>query len=209
MSSNQLKRMLKVTYKTAWYLTHRIRAAMLEVAPEKLGGTVEIDETYVGGKARRWRPKSDKAVVIGIRQRNGDLRLIRAQDAKSKTVRDIINANVGGHVEVILTDESAIYPYALDKMQARIHKTINHSREYAHGDVHTNTVESAFSLLKRGIVGTWHKVSAKHLPAYLDEMCFRFNNRKNQFLFRDTLIKLILSPNLEYKNLTAKVQNAA
>ena len=209
MSSNQLKRMLKVTYKTAWYLTHRIRAAMLEVAPEKLGGTVEIDETYVAGKKRRWRAKGDVSVVIGIRQRNGDLRLIRAKDAKSKTVRDIINANIGGHVEVIMTDESQIYPYALDKMQKNLHRTINHTREYAHGDVHTNTVESAFSLLKRGIVGTWHKVSAKHLPAYLDEMCFRFNNRKNQFLFRDTLIKLILSPNLEYKNLTAKVQDAA
>jgi len=209
MSSNQLKRMLKVTYKTAWHLTHRIRAAMLEVAPEKLGGTVEIDETYVGGKKRRWRPKSDKAVVIGIRQRNGDLRLIRAKDAKSATVREIINANVGGHVEVIMTDESAIYPWALDKMQKNLHRTVNHTREYAHGDIHTNTVESAFSLLKRGIMGTWHKVSAKHLPAYLDEMVFRFNNRKNQFLFRDTLIKLILSPNLEYKHLTAKVQDAA
>jgi len=209
MSSNQLKRMLKVTYKTAWYLTHRIRAAMLEVAPEPLGGTVEIDETYVGGKARRWRPYSDKQVVIGIRQRNGDLRMIRARDARSKTVREIINANVGAHVEVILTDESAIYPFALDKMQKSLHRTINHSREYAHGDVHTNTVESAFSLLKRGIVGTWHKVSAKHLPAYLDEMCFRFNNRKNRFLFRDTLVKLILSPNLEYKDLTSKIQDAA
>jgi len=209
MSACQIQRSLGVSYKTAWYLCHRIRAAMLEVAPEKLSGAVEIDETYVAGKKRRWRAKGDVSVVIGIRQRNGDLRLIRAKDAKSKTVRDIINANVGGHVEVILTDESAIYPWALDKMQARIHKTINHSREYAHGDVHTNTVESAFSLLKRGIVGTWHKVSAKHLPAYLDEMCFRFNNRKNQFLFRDTLIKLILSPNLEYKNLTAKVQDAA
>jgi transposase-like protein len=209
MSACQIQRSLGVSYKTAWYLCHRIRAAMLEVAPEKLGGTVEIDETYVGGKKRRWRPRSDKAVVIGIRQRNGDLRLIRAEDAKSKTVRDIINANVGGHVEVILTDESAIYPYALDQMQKSVHKTINHTREYAHGDVHTNTVESAFSLLKRGIMGTWHKVSAKHLPAYLDEMCFRFNNRKNQFLFRDTLTKLILSPNLEYKNLTAKVKDAA
>jgi transposase-like protein len=209
MSACQIQRSLGVSYKTAWYLCHRIRAAMLEVAPEKLGGTVEIDETYVGGKKRRWRPRSDKAVVIGIRQRNGDLRLIRAEDAKSKTVRDIINANVGGHVEVILTDESAIYPYALDQMQKSVHKTINHTREYAHGDVHTNTVESAFSLLKRGIMGTWHKVSAKHLPAYLDEMCFRFNNRKNQFLFRDTLTKLILSPNLEYKDLTAKVQDAA
>jgi len=204
MSACQIQRTIGVSYKTAWYLCHRIRAAMLEVAPEKLGGTVEIDETYVGGKKRRWRPRSDKAVVIGIRQRNGDLRLIRAKDAKSATVREIINANVGGHVEVIMTDESAIYPWALDKMQKNLHRTVNHTREYAHGDVHTNTVESAFSLLKRGIMGTWHKVSAKHLPAYLDEMVFRFNNRKNQFLFRDTLIKLILSPNLEYKHLTAQ-----
>src|ERR1700687_2050393 len=128
MSSNQLSRMWKGTYKTAWYLTHRIRAAMLEVAPEKLGGTVEIDETYVAGKKRRWRTKGDVSVVIGIRQRNGDLRLIRARDAKSATVREIINANVGSHVEVIMTDESAIYPRALDKMQNNLHKTINYSK---------------------------------------------------------------------------------
>jgi len=209
MSANQMKRMLNVSYKTAWYLCHRIRAAMLEVAPPKLGGTVEIDETYVGGKKRRWRPKSDKQVVIGIRQRNGDLRLIHAEDAKSETVRQIINANVGSHVEVIVTDESAIYAWALGKMQKNLHKIINHTREYAHGDVHTNTVESAFSLLKRGIMGTWHKVSAKHLPAYLDEMCFRFNNRKNPYLFRDTIQKLIASANLEYKQLTLKVQEPA
>jgi transposase-like protein len=209
MSANQMKRQLKISYKTAWYLCHRIRAAMLETAQEKLGGTVEIDETYVGGKARRWRPRSDKSVVIGIHQRNGDLRMIRAKDAKSATVRQIIDANIGGHVEVIMTDESAIYPWALDELKRGVHKTINHTREYAHGDIHTNTVESAFSLLKRGIVGTWHKVSAKHLPAYLDEMCFRFNNRKNDFLFRDTMLKLIASPNLEYKHLTAKVQDAA
>jgi transposase-like protein len=209
ISACQIQRSLGVSYKTAWYLCHRIRAAMLETAPKKLGGTVEIDETYVGGKARRWRPKSDRQVVIGIRQRNGDLRLIRAKDAKSATVREIINANIGGHVEVIMTDESQIYPWALDKMQKNLHKTINHSQQYAHGDIHTNTVESAFSLLKRGIVGTWHKVSAKHLPAYLDEMCFRFNNRKNPYLFRDTILKLIASPNLEYKDLTAQAQDHA
>jgi transposase-like protein len=209
MSALQMSRMLKVSYKTAWYLCHRIRAAMMEVAPKKLGGTVEIDETYVGGKKRRWRRRSDKQVVIGIRQRNGDLRLIHAEDAKSKTVREIIKANIGGHVEVIMTDESQIYPYALTKIQKKKHQTICHTKEYAAGDVHTNTVESAFSLLKRGIVGTWHKVSAKHLPAYLDEMCFRFNNRKNPFLFRDTMTKLIASPNVEYKQLTAKMQDAA
>src|SRR5437879_2651233 len=97
---------------------------------------------------------------------------------------------------------------ALQMQKAKL-RTINHTRQYAHGDVHTNTVESAFSLLKRGIVGTWHKVDAKHLPAYLDEMCFRFNNRKNPYLFRDTIIKLINTQNLEYKDLTAKVQDAA
>ena len=203
MSACQIQRTLGISYKTAWYLCHRIRAAMLEVAPEKLGGTVEIDETYVIGKPRKGRSRPDKQVVIGIRQRNGELRLIRAKDAKSATVREIIDANVGGHVEVIVTDESAIYPWALSKLPKEKHKTINHTREYAHRDIHTNTIESAFSLLKGGIVGTWHKVSAKHLPAYLDEMCFRFNNRKNQFLFRDTLQKLIMSPNLEYKQLTS------
>src|SRR5260370_41149505 len=115
MSACQIQRSLGISYKTACYLCHRIRAARLEGAPEQLGCTVEIDETYVGGKARRWRPKSEKAVVIGIRQRNGDLRLIRAKDAKSKTVRDIINTNIDGHMATISTDESAIYPYALDK----------------------------------------------------------------------------------------------
>jgi len=204
MSANQMKRMLKVSYKTAWYLCHRIRAAMLETAPAKLRGVVEIDETFIRGKPRYGRSRPKRQIVIGIRQRNGDLRLIRAENLKSSTVRNIIKQNVGSHVEVIMTDESAIYPWALNKMQKKLHRAINHTREYAHGDVHTNTVESAFSLLKRGIVGTWHKVSAKHLPAYLDEMCFRFNNRKNPFLFRDTILKLISSPNLEYKELTAQ-----
>ncbi len=209
MSACQIQSTVGMSYKTAWYLTHRIRKAMMDVAPQPLSGTVEIDETYVGGKKRRWRPGSDKQVVIGIRQRNGDLRLIHAEDARSKTVREIINANVGGHVELILTDESLIYPYALSKIQKNKHRTINHSKQFAHGDVHTNTVESAFSLLKRGIIGTWHKVSAKHLPAYLDEMCFRFNNRKNPYLFRDTIVKLIQTSNVEYKELTAQQDKSA
>jgi transposase-like protein len=210
MSALQMQRMLKVAYRTSWYLCHRIRKAMQEVEPRRmLAGKVEVDETYIGGKPRRWRPIQKKQIVIGIRQRNGDLRLIRANNTKAKTVREIVNANIGGHVEVILTDESMIYPYALNQFSAKQHKTINHSKEYAHGDVHTNTVESAFSLLKRGIVGTWHKVSAKHLPAYLDEMCFRFNNRKNPYLFRDTIMQMVKSENLEYKNLTAEVQEPA
>ena len=80
---------------------------------------------------------------------------------------------------------------------------------YAIGDVYANSVESAFSLLKRGIVGTWHKISAKHLQAYCDEMCFRFDNRKNRFLFRDTLLKMLDAEHVEYKQLTASSSEAA
>ena len=209
ISALQIKRTLGTGYNTAWYLCHRIREAMKDVAPDKLNGEVEIDETYVGGKPRIGRKHAKKQVVIGIRQRNGDLRLFHAKDAKTSTIREIVKANIGSWVEVIFTDEAAMYPWALSHIKDGKHRTINHSREYAHGDVHTNTVESAFSLVKRGIVGTWHKVSAKHLAAYLNEMCFRFNNRKNPYLFRDTLIKMIQSPNLEYKELTASIQEPA
>src|SRR5665213_3506090 len=88
MSACQIQRTVGMSYKTAWYLCHRIREAMKDITPEKIeGGTVEIDETYVGGKSRRWRPRPVRQVVIGIRQRNGDLRLIHAKDATSKTVK--------------------------------------------------------------------------------------------------------------------------
>lgn len=203
MSACQIQRTLGMSYKTAWYLCHRIREAMKEIHQSKLDGTVEIDETYIYGKPRRGRRNPKKQIVIGIRKRNGDLRLIHAADLKKETIREIISENVGSHVQVIMTDESTIYPWAMSEMHKTRHQTIQHKREYVMGDVHTNTVESSFSLLKRGIVGTWHKVSAKHLPAYLDEMCFRFNNRKNPYLFRDTILKLISSPNMEYKELVA------
>ena len=209
MSACQVQRTVGMSYKTAWYLCHRIRSAMIESQKVMLDGIVEIDETYIGGKARRGLPRKDKQVVIGIRKRGGDLRLIRVNQATSEEIKKVVAENVSEDVEVIVTDESAIYPWAFDQNRKKIHKTINHSREYVNGDVHTNTVESAFSLFKRGIMGTWHKISAKHLPAYLDEMCFRFNNRKNPYLFRDTVLKLIASSNLEYKNLTAKTRNAA
>ena len=104
-----------------------------------------------------------------------------------------------------MTDEFKSYPKALHHAGVLCeHKTVNHSAGvYFDGDVYTNTVESAFSLLKRGIIGTWHRLSAKHLQAYLDEMCFRFDNRKNPFLFRDTLLRLLQTEHLEYKELIA------
>jgi transposase-like protein len=210
MSANQLKRMLKINYRTAWYLCHRIRFAMAEANPKKLSGTVEMDETYIGGKERGIMyhggpgPRAHKEIVIGIRQRGGDLRFFHAADIKSGTLAQYIRENVSTDVDVIMTDEMHAYPRAIRESGVGAdHKKIRHNaRVYVEGDVYTNTVESAFSLLKRGIMGTWHKISAKHLPAYLDEMTWRFNNRKNSFLFRDTMLKLIHSDNLEYKELT-------
>jgi transposase-like protein len=212
MSAHQLKRTIwgqhKGSYKTAWYLCHRIRAAMKEVDRPMLDGTVEMDETYVGGKTRGkgsgWR--GDKEVVIGLRQRNGELRFFHADDAKSGTLAQYIKDNVSTDVEVIVTDDFSAYPWAMDKagIGRERHKTINHSTgHYVNGDVHTNTVESAFSLLKRGIIGSWHKISAKHLPAYLQEMEFRFNRRKSQTLFLDTLRHMITAPVLTFEKLTA------
>jgi len=212
MSAHQLKRTIwgqhNGSYKTAWYLCHRIRAAMKEVDQPMLDGTVEMDETYVGGKQRGvgsgWR--KDKEVVIGIRQRGGDLRFFHADDAKSGTLAKYIKENVSADVEVMVTDDHSAYPFAMDKSGVgRLrHKTINHSSgHYVDGDIHTNTVESAFSLLKRGIIGSWHKISAKHLPAYLDEMTFRFNRRKSSTLFLDTLRHMITAPVLTFERLTA------
>jgi transposase-like protein len=210
MSANQLKRTLGISYKTAWYLCHRIRAAMKEANPEPLTGTVEIDETYVGGreygKGTRGRATKNKEIIVGIKQRGGELRFFHAEDVKSGTLAKYIKENVSDSVEVVMTDDFTSYPKAMIEagLHGKKHKTINHSSGiYVDGDITTNGIESAFSLLKRGIVGSWHKVSAKHLSAYLDEMTFRFNNRTNPYLFRDTLIKLIEAPVLEYKKLTA------
>lgn len=210
MSACQIQRTLGISYKTAWYLCHRIRAAMKELNPEPLGGIVEIDETYVGGHYHgpngRTNKFTNKQIVVGIKQRGGELRFFKAEDVKSGTLAKFIRDNVRQDVEVVMTDDFSAYPKAMIAagINGRKHETINHTAGvYVDGDVTTNGIESAFSLLKRGIIGSWHKVSAKHLPAYLDEMTFRFNNRDNPFLFRDTMLKLIEAPVLEYKKLTA------
>jgi len=210
ISANQIKRTLGISYKTAWYLCHRVRAAMKEVNPEPLDGVLEMDETYVGGKEsnmHRGRVKnSKKQVVFGIKQRGGELRFFHIEDVRSGTLSKYIKENVSGDVDVIMTDELNAYPMAIFKagLELKPHKTVTHSKGiYVDGDVTTNGIESAFSLLKRGIIGTWHRISAKHLEAYLNEMTFRFNNRNNAYLFRDTMMKLIEAPVLEYKRLTA------
>jgi transposase-like protein len=208
MSANQVKRTLGVSYKTAWYLCHRIRAAMKEIEQPMMDGTVEVDETYIGGKQHTYSKAgygdSNKQIVIGIRQRGGDTRFFHAADAKSGTLAKYIRENVSTDVDVIVTDEFNAYPTAMKELSMTDrHKTIKHkAKVYLDGDIHTNTVENAFSLLKRGIVGTWHRISAKHLAAYLDEMTFRFNRRKNSDLFMDTLRHMITAPVLTFQKLT-------
>jgi transposase-like protein len=211
MSALQLKRTIwgqhKGSYKTAWYLCHRIRAAMKEVDQPMLDGTVEMDETYVGGKQRnpgRGRATTNKEVVIGIRQRNGDLRFFHSEDARKGTLAKYIRENISQDVDVIITDDLPAYPSAVGEAE---HKTVNHTAKeyvrYENGEcITTNTVESAFSLLKRGIIGSWHKISAKHLVAYLDEMTFRFNRRKSSTLFLDTLRHMVTAPVLTFDKLT-------
>jgi transposase-like protein len=212
MSANQMKRTLGISYKTAWYLCHRIRRAMRETDRAMLDGTVEIDGTFVGGKAKnmhaserakkiRGRGKVGKEVVIGIRKRNSDPYFFHAEDVTSGTLAKFIRENVSQDVDVIITDDFKAYSGAVGDLK---HKTVNHSGGvYVDGETHTNTVESAFSLLKRGIVGTWHNISAKHLPAYLDEMTFRFNRRKRSDLFVDTLRYMVTADPLTFANLTA------
>lgn len=214
MSAMQLKRTLwgehKGSYKTAWYLCHRIRAAMATAEKTMLYGTVEMDETYVGGVQRGHQDKaghglSTKEIVIGLRQRGGETRFFHAADCKSGTLAQFIRENVSEDVDVIVTDEFNAYPGAMKEVGlTERHRTIKHkTKVYVDGDIHTNTVESSFSLLKRGIVGTWHKISAKHLAAYLDEMTFRFNRRGRSDLFVDTLRHMVTADPLTFQNLTA------
>jgi transposase-like protein len=205
VSSNQLKRMLGVSYKTAWYLSHRIRAAMTLANPEPLSGVVEVDETWVGGRRRgvgkgNWR--QDKTIVIGALERGGDIRLKVERSNDRRTLHGFVKSVVGDDASAIHTDEWFAYRGIGDENTR--HESVNHrDEEWVRGEVHTQGIESAWSLLKRSIVGSYHQLSAKHLPAYLDEMSFRFNNRNNPFLFRDTLRVLMSSDNLEYKDLTA------
>lgn len=204
VSANQIKRTIGVSYKTAWYLCHRIRAAMTEHNPEPLSGIVEVDETWIGGKKKGMGHgyKGNKVIVVGAAEREGRIALKVIDRADRKTLHGFIHSNTAPDTEAIYTDELPAYKGIADHDTR--HETVNHSAEqWVNGDVHTNTVENVWSLLKRSIIGSYHKVSVKHLDAYLDELEWRFNNRDNPYLFRDTLLKLIQADNLRYQNLVS------
>lgn len=204
ISANQLKRTIGVSYKTAWYLCHRIRAAMKDDDAELLRGIIEIDETYVGGKVRGkgMGYRGNKMAVIGAVQRGGDIRLQVIPVRDRLALRQFIKKHTDDETEVFITDEFAGYPDLSDDNTE--HHRINHKAgEYVVGRVHTNTVEGVWSLLKRSIIGSYHKVSVKHLAAYLDELEWRYNNRDNPYLFRDTLRRMLHADALQYDELTA------
>ncbi len=204
VSANQIKRTIGVSYKTAWYLCHRIRKAMTEMRPEHLRGTVEVDETWIGGKHKgpRGRGAKGKTIVVGAVQRGGKVRLEVIEKANRKNLHGFIKEYTAPDTETIVTDEWQAYKGIEDHDTK--HKTINHGiKQWVDGDAHTNTIENVWSLLKRSIMGSYHKIDPKHLNSYLDELEWRYNNRENPYLFRDTLKKLIESENLEYQKLIA------
>lgn len=182
ISSHQIHRMLGVTYKSAWFMTHRIREAMDGKATGLLGsggGTVEADETYWGnnGKQRKGaRGYQHKMKVVSLVERGGEKRSVVVQSVNAKTLRVVLDKNVSKNAN-LMTDEHSAYT-KLGREFASHGVTRHSAKEYAVGETHSNTVESSFSLLKRGLIGTFHHVGEQHLQRYLTEFDFRWNHRK-------------------------------
>lgn len=186
VSALQLQRNLGLgCYRSAWHLAHRIRFVMSsDPVVKKLKGIVEVDETYVGGNPRKGDGKkhkrgrgTEKAPVLALVERNGKVISYPVADVSGKTLKSAIKEMVNKNA-TIMTDEWKSYR-GIGKDFKGGHHVVNHGRgEYARGKVNTNTAESYFSLLKRGVIGTFHHVSKQHLKRYCDEFAFRWNNRK-------------------------------
>ena len=178
ISAHQLHRSLGITYKSAWFMAHRIRYAMEHIATDKLSGIIEADETYIGGKAKgvRGRGAGKKMIVASLVERNGDVRSVHVERVNAKTLKGFIKQNATKE-SIIMTDEFKSYK-GLDSHFSG-HYIVTHSAgEYRRGICHTNTIEGYFSILKRGVNGTFHHISKQHLTMYLSEFDFRYNHRK-------------------------------
>lgn len=221
ISSYELHRAIRVTQKTAWFMLGRIRLAMQDdQGGGKLGGEVEVDETYIGGKARNmhkdrkrramgWKAggSAGKTAVQGILERAGKVRAHVIGEAKKKRLIDGVKQYVE-HGSTVFTDEAVQYFESLDGFE---HKVINHLHGYVDGNVHTNGIENFWSLLKRTINGTYVSVEPYHLFRYVDEQAFRFNNRGpmedgDRFSY---LVRKIVGKRLTYAELTGKAEETA
>lgn len=221
ISSHQLARMLGVTYKTAWFMAHRIREAMAPLKASPLGGEgkiVEADTTYIGGKEknkhRNKRTKGNiggagKEIVHSLVERGGRVRSNHIANVSGKTLRPVVMKQVS-RKSSLMTDTAGGY-MDMGKEFAR-HEMVNHGAgEYVRGDAHSNTVEGYFSILKRGIVGTYHHVSEAHLKRYLGEFDFRYNERMglaiDDDMRADKALEGIVGKRLTYRR-TNKTANA-
>jgi hypothetical protein len=209
VSAKQIARHLGMekSYKTVWYLCHRIREAMQESGFEFLTGTVEVGETYLTPrKPRKGEPKvkrQEEMVVLGMRQRGGPLRLIPIKAGRMAHIEPEIVKHISPDA-MLQTDKAMTYDIIGKRLFVN-HRMIDHIRTYGEGENHTNTVESAFSLLKRGVYGTFHKVSIKHLGRYCNEFSYRFNRREDQAnLFNSTVKGLVRGKALRFKTLIEK-----
>lgn len=207
VSAAQMKRHLGVTYKTAWFLCHRIRQAMQESPSFTVGGsetTVEIDETFIGGRNRLqgWKnAQANKTVVLGLAERSGQIHMQTIAGARTNEIRQVVDAKLDPKTPTVITDEKRSYRKVIPPEK---HVTSNHGEDLKERNyTPTYTVESAFSLFKRGIVGNYHKLSAEHLDRYLGEFCWRYNRRRHQpQLFDMVLANLGTNKPLPYKVLT-------
>ena len=186
ISAKQLERELGVTYKTAWRMAKEIRQTLMQQDEEPLSGLVEADETYIGGyrRGKRGRGAAGKTVVFGMAQRKGRVVAVTVPNVKRATLLPHIIRRVLPSSSILYTDEMPSYDTAYK--HGYTHYQIRHKEEvWVSGDIHTNTIEGFWSLVKRGIGGVYHSVSAKHLQGYLNEYAWRYNHRDDgraQFL---------------------------
>jgi hypothetical protein len=187
---------------------------LIEAADEeKLTGTIEADETYVGGRYddRRKRARYGKEPVFGVVQRDGKARTYHLSGNPTlKGVVEKIKDNVAITADAIYTDESNLYGTVAGCIKSHKHDTVRHiAKEWVRGDVHTGTVDGYWGLLKRGIIGSYHQVSIKHLHRYLSEFQFRWNNRESQSMFLLVVTALVIGSALPYDVLIAKSKEVA